>query len=487
MITRVSNESILREGNRFARALDDAGVDVRGGVAALLPNVPEFLFAYRGAGWSGRIWTPISAHWSPDEVRYVVEDSEAQAFIAHADFAEAAIAAAEHVPAQGRFCVGGSIPGFRPYEEVAAFDDAPLEKPLAGETMLYTSGTTGRPKGVMRPPAGDSPPPGATGTAGKMMLSMFAGDTAAGVHLVAAPLYHAGPNTYCEGAVLLGADIVLLDRWDGEEFLRAVEQESVVSTFLVPTHFVRLLRLPEKIRQAADTSSLALVVHGSAPVSIPVKRDMIEWLGPILFEFYGGTEGGGVGISSEDWLAHPGSVGRPNPGLELAILDDDGQPCEVGSQGEVFFRTDRVFEYKGDPEKTADNRRGEWFTLGDIGYVDEDGYLYLCDRRADVIISGGVNIYPAQIEGVLLGHPEVADCCVVGLPDAEWGETVHAVIQTETGAQIPAETLQAHVRDELAGYQVPRSIEFVPSLPRTDTGKLARRLIRDQVRGPAST
>jgi long-chain acyl-CoA synthetase len=460
-----------------------AGVATRAGIAALLPNVPEFLFAYRGAAWSGRVWTPICWHWNVEEVRYVVRDSEARAFVAHVDFAEAAEAACGGVPPEARFSVGGEIPGFRRWEEIAELSDAPLESPLAGETMLYTSGTTGRPKGVWRPPAVDRPPPGMTGAAGRSMLELFIGDAARGPHLVAAPLYHAGPNTYCEGAVLLGADIVLLDRWDAEEFLGAVERESICSTFLVPTHFVRLLRLDEERRRAFDTSSLKLVVHGAAPVAVPVKRRMIDWLGPVLFEFYGGTEGGGVGISSEDWLAHPGSVGRPNPGVELVILDADGKPCPPGVQGDVYFRSAGAgFEYKGDAEKTAAGRRGDLFTLGDVGYLDDDGYLYLCDRRADVIISGGVNVYPAQVEAALLDHPGVGDCCVVGVPDAEWGETVRAVVQLEPGSEVGAEELRAHCRKRLAGYQVPRGVDFVESLPRTETGKLARRLIRDSYR-----
>lgn len=486
MITRVENQRIVGEGNRFARALDAAGVPTRGGVAALLPNVPEMLFAYRGASWSGRTWTPICWHWQPDEVRYVVQDGEAAAFVAHARFAEAALAACASVPPRARFCVGGEIPGFRRYEEVAGQPDAPLARPIAGDTLLYTSGTTGRPKGVLRPRCAPQAPPGTTGAAGMAMLRRAAGDAAGGPHLVAAPLYHSGPNTYCEGAVLLDADIVLLDRWDAVEFLRAVEQEAVVSTFLVPTHFVRLLRLDDAVRRRHDLSSLRLVVHGAAPVAIDVKRRMIGWLGPILFEFYGGTEGGGVGIASDEWLAHPGSVGRPGPGLEVHVLDAGGRPCATGEVGDVYFRTGTTFEYKGDPEKTAAGRRGDLFTLGDVGSLDAEGYLYLCDRRADVIIRGGVNVYPAQVEAVLLEHPAVADCCVVGVPQAEWGEVVRAVVQADperaaAGPELAGELL-AHCRERLAGYQVPRAVDFVEHLERTATGKLARRAIRDRYR-----
>jgi len=286
--------------------------------------------------------------------------------------------------------------------------------------------------------------------------------------------------------VLLGADIVLLGRWDAEEFLKAVQQESICSTFLVPTHFVRLLRLEERQSRAFDTSSLRLVVHGAAPVAVAVKRRMIEWLGPVLFEFYGGTEGGGIGISSKDWLAHPGSVGKPNPGVEVMVLDENGEPCPPGVQGDVYFRSQGSFEYKGDPEKTAEGRRGDCYTLGDVGYLDSEGYLFLCDRRADVIISGGVNVYPAQVEAALLEHTGVADCCVVGVPDPEWGETLRAVVQREPGSSVGAEELRVHCKALLAGYQVPRDVDFVDALPRTETGKLARRVIRDGYRGDAS-
>jgi long-chain acyl-CoA synthetase len=443
------------------------------------------LFAARGASWSGRVWTPICWHWKPDEVDYVVRDSDARVLLAHVQFAEAALAAAANVPPEGRFSVGGELPGFRRFEEISDFSDAPLEAPIAGDCMLYTSGTTGRPKGVLRPAGPPAPPPAMIAQAGRAMLERFTGAAAGGPHLVAAPLYHAGPSTYCEGAIVLGADIVLLDRWDAAEFLLAIERERICSTFLVPTHFVRLLRLDAAQRGAADTSSLRLVLHGAAPVSVPVKRAMIEWLGPILFEFYGGTEGGGVGINSEEWLAHPGSVGKPNAGVEVSILDADGAECGVGVQGDVYFRGSAAFEYKGDAEKTASGRRGDRFTLGDIGYLDADGYLFLCDRRADVIISGGVNVYPAQVESVLLAHPRVTDCCVVGVAHPEWGEEVRAVVQLEPGAVAEdrtAEELIAHCKQGLAGYQVPRRIDFAESLPRTETGKLARRTLRDSYR-----
>jgi long-chain acyl-CoA synthetase len=312
------------------------------------------------------------------------------------------------------------------------------------------------------------------------MLRQFMPDGDDRVHLVAAPLYHAGPVSYCEGAALIGADVVLLDGWDAEAFLALVEQHRATSTFLVPIHFVRLLRLSEEVRARYDTSSLRLVVHGSAPVAPEVKRAMIDWFGPVLYEFYGGTEGGGCSISSHDWLRKPGSVGRPFPNVEVHVLDDDGHKCAPDVEGTLWFRQPDGFVYKDDPAATQAAQRDGLVTLGDIGYVNEDGFVFLCDRRADVIVSGGVNVYPAQIEAALLAHPAVADCCVVGVPDDEWGEAVHAVVQlVDPAADGWADELAAWCRERLAGYQLPRSFEVRAELPRTEAGKLARRTLRD--------
>lgn len=474
---------------RFARSLDDAGVPTRGAVAALLANTPEFVATYRGTTWSGRRFTPLSSRWTAEEVDYVVGNCEADAFVVDARHAEVVRRAAERVDPSRRFAVGGAIPGFRPWAEVETASGAPYEAPLCGDTMLYTSGTTGRPKGVMRTRVSEGSPPTMVAQAGAAMMSAFMPEGARdGVHLVAAPLYHAGPNTYCDGALLLGADLVLMERFDPEAFLAAVEAHRATSTFLVPTHFVRLLRLPETVRRRYDLSSLRLVCHGSAPVSVPVKRAMIEWWGPILFEFYGGTEGGGAMISSTEWLEKPGSVGRPRPEVDLKIVDEAGRPLPAGTEGIVAFGLgESPFEYKDDPDKTAEGRIGDGlFTMGDIGYVDEDGYLFLCDRRADVIVSGGVNVYPAQIESAILELDFVADCCVVGAPDEEWGERVTAVVQRVPGTPEAAddaeaaERVVAHCRAALAGPQLPRRVDFDPALPRTETGKLARRTIRER-------
>jgi long-chain acyl-CoA synthetase len=482
---RVGAAAVAETGRRVTAVLEDVGVPPGGGVALLGANTPEFLAVYRGAVWSGRYCTAMSWRWTADDVAWVADNCEASAVFADAGWPDLAAAAAPCFPAEARFSIGGRLPGWRPWSDVEQTPDQPIGPPLAGAAMLYTSGTTGRPKGVRRPLPG-TPPPHQMAAGGATMLTAFLADprlASEAPHLVTCPLYHSGPLAYCDGALLLGADVVLMERFDPEHFLALVEEHRPASTFLVPAQFVRLLRLPEAVRRRYDLSSLRLVVHGSAPVAVEVKRAMIDWLGPVLFEFYGGTEGGGLGIDSRTWLTKPGSVGRPyRPGLEVLILDEHGAAVAPGTEGLVYFRdgNQEPFSYKDDPAKTAEAWRDDAFTLGDIGYLDDDGFLFLCDRRSDVIISGGVNIYPAQVEGVLVEHPAVADCCVVGVPDDEWGERVHALVQLAPGASLDQDAADAHCRRRLAGYQVPRSWELVTDLPRTETGKLARRTVRDR-------
>lgn len=486
MVIKLDNSSVQQNANQFSRLLDEGDVSTRAVVATLLPNCREYMYCLRGATWSGRTFTPVNWHLKSHDIAYIIENSEASVLVAHSDFSEVAQSLAHLIPPQGRFSVGGEIPGFRCFDERANFSDDELIQPLAGSIMMYTSGTTGRPKGVKPATAKVEPPPCTISKAGAMMLSTYLQGKAEGPHLVVAPLYHAAPITYAEGAALLGSDVVIMEKWDSEEFLRLVEKEKISSTFLVPTHLVRLLQLPTQTRGKYDLSSLKLVCHGAAPISRDVKRRAIDWLGPVLFEFYGGTEGGGISISSQEWLQHPGSVGKPRADQGLYIVADDGSPCAAGAVGNIYFQaTENRFEYKDDPEKTASAYRGDKYTLGDIGYLDEDGYLYICDRKADTIISGGVNIFPAEIEAVLQEHPAVRDCCVVGVKDDEWGEKVFSAIQLlDDRVDIEAirRELEEHCHQQLAGYQVPRQLVFEQTLPRTETGKIKRREIRDQYR-----
>jgi long-chain acyl-CoA synthetase len=484
----LSPGKIQSHGNQFARLLERQEVPERGVVACVLPNCPEFAFALRGITWCGRVLTPINWHLSASDIDYIIENSEADALLIHSDFSEIALKICHRIPPQFRFSVGGKIEGFSDFEQSLDLPRYELDNPVAGDVMMYTSGTTGRPKGVRRKSsqAKEQPPPGFHGSAGKAMLLRYLKEESHGAHIVVAPYYHSAPLTYGEGASLLGADLVIMETWNPEEFLRLVEEHKVASTFLVPTHFVRLLRLPEATRMRYDLSSLKLIVHGAAPVSPTIKHQMIEWLGPVLFEFYGGTEGGGTSISSQDWLQHPGSVGKPGPGLYVHILDEQDEELSAGEIGDIYFSSDiSNFEYKADAEKTASAYRGNKYTLGDIGYQDEEGYLYLCDRRADTIITGGVNIFPVQIEDVLINHPAIAEACVVGILDNEWGEKILAVVELCAGFtendSLTAE-LEKHCLDNLGTQQMPKAFRYSDKLPRTDTGKILRREIRDHYR-----
>jgi long-chain acyl-CoA synthetase len=347
--------------------------------------------------------------------------------------------------------------------------------------MLYTSGTTGRPKGVRRPLPGVDPEAAAGQLAGLAML--FGLRPGADVHLAAAPLYHSAPLAFATAALHLGHTVVLMDRWDAVRSLELIERWQVTSSLMVPTMFHRLLGLPAEDRDRFDTSSLRHVVHAGAPCPLDVKRAMLDWWGPAIYEFYAATEGGGTLVRPEEWLERPGTVGRPWPGAEIAVLDDDGRPCPPGHPGSVWIRSSvGEFEYHQDRAKTDAGRHDGFFTVGDIGYLDEDGWLFLNDRRDDVIVSGGVNIYPAEVEAALLSHPAVADACVFGVPDDEWSEAVAAAVEITRGIVVDdrlAGELIDWCQARLAPFKRPRTIDFHPELPRQDTGKLARRVLRD--------
>ncbi|MDQ3294844.1 MAG: AMP-binding protein, partial [Actinomycetota bacterium] len=359
-------------------------------------------------------------------------------------------------------------------DALAAEDGAPIDDPSLGTAMLYTSGTTGYPKGVDKPPDPDG-----------LLLGVAAYAYGDGdVHLVTGPLYHAAP--FQIGMVCpftCGVPVVLMERWDAREALRLIEQHRVTHAHLVPTMFHRLLALPAAEREAHDLSSLKAIVHGAAPCPVPVKQAVIGWLGPIVHEYYAATEGAGCVVDSATWLTKPGTVGRPDP-RHLHVGDESGAPLPVGDEGLVWIRADgkQRFEYRGDEAKTASAYRGEHFTLGDVGRLDEDGFLFLTDRSANLIISGGVNIYPAEIDAVLLTHPAVADAGAIGIPDDEWGETVLAVVELEPGATASDAELLAFCRERLAGFKCPRAVAFVDRLPRDDNGKLYKRRLRDEHR-----
>jgi fatty-acyl-CoA synthase len=468
---------------RFATALRSRGVGVGDHVAILLENNRPFLEVAWAAQRAGLHYTAVSTHLLASEVQYILDDSGARVLVSSPALA-GVVADLDLSNVPVRISTSDGLHGFERYDDLLDSTPAgPLADEQEGREMLYSSGTTGRPKGVRKPlpgtPVGDRSAPA---------VQIALGQAARGigpdkVMLCPAPLYHSAPLLAALSAHRLGANVVVMARFDAEECLRLIEQHRVTHAQFVPTMFTRLLRLPEPVRAQYDLSSLEVVQHGAAPCPIPVKRQMIDWWGPIIYEYYGGTEElGWSTISSEEWLAHPGSVGRP--AQECHILGDDGDELPPGQPGLIYFAGGRAFEYHNDEAKTASitNERG-WRTLGDIGFLDEDGYLYLTDRQAHMIISGGVNIYPQEAENVLAAHPGVADVAVIGVPDDEMGEAVKAVVQpadpTAPGPDLATELL-AYCRVHLAAYKCPRSVDFVDDLPRGENGKLYKRQLRER-------
>lgn len=477
----VTFRELNEESNRLAQLLRAEGLRPGDHIAFMLENHPLYLAVAWAAQRSGLYYTAISSRLQPEELAYIVDNCEAKAFITSASM-EAAARSAPDVPL--RLMLGATSPGYESYEErVAQHPPTPIEDECEGSDMLYSSGTTGRPKGV-KPPLSKAPM-GEAGPLYMLISSLFAAD-ADSVYLSPAPLYHAAPLRYSLVFHRLGATVVVMERFDPEQALAAIERYRVTHSQWVPTMFIRMLKLPDETRARYDVSSLRCAVHAAAPCPVPVKEQMIAWWGPILHEYYAGTEGNCfVYTDSEDWLAHKGTVGRPILG-EVHVCDEDGRELPPGEPGTLYFGNGPTFEYHADEAKTAASRDPwghGWTTLGDVGYVDDDGFLHLTDRRAYMIISGGVNIYPQEAENVLAVHPKVADVAVFGVPDAEMGEAVKAVVQPlsmdEAGPELEAELI-AYCRDHLAHYKCPRSVDFRPELPRHPTGKLYKRLLKDE-------
>jgi len=470
--------------NRTANALRALGLQRGDAVAMVMPNDRAFLDLYLATLQTGLYLTCINFHLTGPEIAYIANDCEAKVLVVHDRFAAAGRVAADELafPAERRLAVG-AIDGFRRLEDlVAAQPDTPPDDRSAGQTMLYTSGTTGRPKGVRRPLPESSPDEAAA--VGSMLGMLFDVEPGDGVHLVAGPLYHAAPLAFGTGALHLGHAVVLMDRWTPERTLELIDRYRVTVSHMVPTMFHRLLKVPDDVKASHDTSSLRSVIHAAAPCPVEVKRRMIEWWGPVIYEYYAATEGGGTYVRPEQWLEHPGTVGQPFPGAQVKIFDDDGNELPAGEPGTVYMGSPLgSFEYYKDDEKTRSARRGGLFTVGDIGYLDDDGWLFLCDRKADMIIAGGVNIYPAEIEATLLEHPKVGDAAVFGVPDEDMGEAVKAVVQPAAGvtggADLEAELI-AFCRERLAPFKCPRTVDFRDELPRYPTGKLFKRLLRDE-------
>lgn len=478
----ISYAQLHARSRRVAALLHDAGLRRGDGIALVLPNRAEFLEITWGAQLSGLYYTPVNTHFIPDEVAYVIDDSDAKAVFVDASMPELAahLRSANAAPIT-HIAVGGPMAGWQSYEDaLAAAGEAP---PVSdGSEMLYSSGTTGRPKAVRRPLPEDGNGSWAQAVLELALIHKY-GMSPSSVYLSPAPLYHAAGVNYTMAANRVGAASILLRRFDAETVLRLIEEHRVTHAQFVPTMFVRMLKLPAKVRDRYDVSSLRCVIHAAAPCPVEVKRRMMEWFGPIIHEYYGGTEGfAGTTIGPREWLAHPGSVGIPM--APVHVLDEDGRELAVGESGELYFEGGPDFEYFKDPAKTASvcNDRG-WRSLGDMGYVDRDGYLYLTDRSTYMIVSGGVNIYPQEAENLLVMHPKLVDAAVFGVPNEEFGEEVKAVVQPADGVvagpELEAELID-YCRAHLAGYKCPRSVEFDAELPRDPNGKLYKRRIRER-------
>jgi long-chain acyl-CoA synthetase len=471
--------------NRLAHVLYDTGLRPGDHIAFMLENRWEFLAIAWAAQRSGLYYTPVSSRLQADELTYIVDDCGAKVFIASEAVADIAVnlsAVTPHV--RLRLMLDSVAEGFTSYEEVTAAAAAtPLPDEAEGADMLYSSGTTGRPKGVQL--ALPLTPMGTPDSLYQLVSLLFPPDGDS-VYLSPAPLYHAAPLRYCLTMQRFGATVVVMEKFDPERALAAIETYRVTHSQWVPTMFIRMLKLPAGIRAKWDLSSLRYAVHAAAPCPIPVKEQMIGWWGPVLHEYYSGTEGlCFTYVDSADWLMHKGTVGRALVG-KPHVCDDEGEELPPGTIGTLYFSDGPTFEYHGDPAKTAASRdpqgRG-WATLGDVGYLDEDGFLYLTDRVSNMIISGGVNIYPQEAENVLAVHPKVADVAVIGVPDPDMGEQVKAVVQpvsmADAGPEFAAELI-AYCRDRLAHYKCPRSVDFRADLPRHPTGKLFKRVLRDE-------
>jgi len=505
-----------RRINRMIRALQACGLRPGDRIALFAGNSRQVFELMIAAGHAGLSYVPVNWHFTVDELAYVLQDCEAKGVFTDEQFAPVAIEALRCVPAAGA-CLkliarmgpspsSGLAPDERPDRLAPDEKDPHIEVPAgwmafedwlaladseeepdhqsAGGPMFYTSGTTGRPKGVVRAGGGSAPietlRPMALGLTQSLNLPLD------GLTLLAGPYYHSAQWAYGFQPVMAGISALITRRFDAAQTLALIDAHRVTHVHLVPTQFIRLLRLPQAQRDAFSGQTLVRVWHGAAPCPPEVKRAMINWWGPCIHEYYGSTEGSVVtGISSQEWLERPGSVGRATFQCDVAIHDEAGQVASVGESGTIYLRNRRgvSLRYHNDIAKTESaHREGGWFTTGDVGWLDAEGYLYLTDRKIDMIISGGVNIYPAEIEGVLASHPAVQDVAVIGVPNGEFGEEVKAVVQLAAGHAPSAaltEALAQHCRMSLAGYKQPRSFDFREALPRTETGKLYKRLIRE--------
>ncbi len=494
-------EEIAAIGLRAARAASgfkSLGIGAGDVVAVYLRNDFPFFEASVAAGLVGAYSTPVNWHNSPDEARYIFENSGAKAIVIHADLYRGIekaipkdvpvfivptppeIMSAYGISAEDAGAPAGTKDWSEWLSQFSPIEAGPAEPP---GSMIYTSGTTGHPKGVRRAAPTADQAVAWSSIIGKVMgFNAEHGEPHEMVTVVTGPMYHSAPNAYGLFGFRVGANVILQPRFDPEELLQMIEKHKVTHLHMVPTMFVRLLKLPDEVKKKYDLSSLCFVVHAAAPCPVHVKQAMIEWWGPVINEYYGGTETGAVVFcNSQEYLAHPGTVGKAIDGAKVMVIDENGKELERGATGEVVCRTSTIpdFTYHGDDEKRRRAEKAGLISLGDIGYLDEDGFLYLCDRAKDMVISGGVNIYPAEIEAELHKMPGVGDCAVFGIPDEEFGESLCAVVQPQPGATLSEADVKAFLRGKVAGYKVPKTVEFKTDLPREDSGKIFKRKLRE--------
>jgi long-chain acyl-CoA synthetase len=483
--TEITFGELLARANRLVHGLRSLGLKKGDCFATILENEAAVYETFMAAAQAGMYVTPINNKLAPPEIAYIVENCEAKAVFASAQFGDVVqkAMAASNIPLEARFSTA-PLAGFRDY--VAFREDHPDTTPgdrASGTMMTYTSGTTGRPKGVRRPLPPQSPEEMGSLYTGMLQLFGFK-PIDNNVHIVGSPLYHTAVLSFSTNHMHLGHTIVLMKKWEPELMLQKIERYRVTCSHMVPTQFNRLLSLPEDVKKKYDLSSLRMMVHSAAPCPVPIKWRMLEWWGDVIYEYYAASEGGGTLATPQDWKKKPGTVGNPWPFSAIQIRDDEGNVLAPNAVGTVFIRMGegRSFEYFKDKEKTEKAYNDVFFTVGDAGYLDEDGYLFLCDRKADMIISGGVNIYPAEIEGVLVTHPKVRDAAVFGIPNDDWGEEVKAVIEphdgVSTGPQFTKELLD-YCEERLAKYKWPKTFDYSEKLPREENGKLLKRKLRD--------
>jgi acyl-CoA synthetase (AMP-forming)/AMP-acid ligase II len=482
----VSYRELDERSNRGAHLLRSLGLRRGDHIAVCMENNEHYFPVCWAAQRAGLYYTAISSRLTPPELEYIVNDCGAKVLIASREKRALAEALAGRCPGLvGRFLADGAAAGFTSWVEASArFPATPIADESEGAPMLYSSGTTGRPKGVKHPL-----PEGPIGSPPTLVLGIMAmyGGTADSIYLSPAPLYHSAPLGFTMAMLRLGATVIVMEHFDAERALALIEKHRATHSQWVPTMFVRMLKLPEAVRARYDVSSLRYAIHAAAPCPVPVKEQMIGWWGPILYEYYAGTEGNGFcAIDSKQWLEHRGSVGRPT-NAKVHILDDAFRELGPGEVGTIFFESNAKYEYHNDREKTESAKSPQgWTTLGDVGMVDAEGWLYLTDRKAFMIISGGVNIYPQETENCLIGHPKVADVAVIGVPNEDFGEEVKAVVQpldmADAGPALEKELIE-YCKQRISHVKCPRSVDFMAELPRHPTGKLYKRLLKDQYWG----